>query len=142
MSRYPSPKQRRSRRVTEAQLKTTARTIARDFLSRLDRLDLLEHRHDPRAWRRLARSMGYTVCGYERQARTGRGYADVGAGRLLYEETPDPIEESRRIVHELAHLELIDHGIGQVRSRPEEFDDDSQSQQHRAARMVEELLLP
>lgn len=141
MNRRFPPRRISRGRMTDAQLKTTARSIARDLLKTLERLDLLEHRYDPRAWRRLARSKGYRVSSYKRQTATGPGYADISAGLILYEETADPLTEARRIVHELAHLELIDHGIGQAR-RPERFDDDIQSVQHRAARMIEEMLLP
>lgn len=138
--RYP-PRRISRGRMTDAQLKTTARSIARDLLTTLERLDLLEHRYDPRAWRRLARSKGYRISSYKRQAGMGPGYADIQAGQILYEESSDEATEARRIVHELAHLELIDHGIGQAR-RLERFDDDVQSVQHRAARMIEEILLP
>lgn len=140
MNRRHSPRRKISRgRVTEAQLKTIARSIAKEFQAKLRQLDLWEHREDPRAWRRLVRFMGYTVHSYKRQSGAGPGYADIPAGKVIYEEASDLLEECHRIVHELVHLVLIDHGIGQAR-RLERFDDSIQSQQHRAARMVEEIL--
>lgn len=127
-------------RLTDEQLKPTARRVASIIENALP--DHLE-RTDPQAWADAAIALGCRVRRYKKQAGVGAGYYDASIPMLIYQyEESDLLGSCRRLIHELAHHVLAQWPRSVLAAGLERYDDSRQSVQHRAARMVEELLLP
>lgn len=129
--------------MTNETAETLARSVARILRQAVEKEGDIS---DPGSWVVAARKLGARVHKFRdtrQDAPIGFFVADSTGGAIYYNSSASTQIVCRRICHELAHFLLAQWtGSGLRRRQPEMYDDRRDTVQHRAARMVEELLLP